>query len=1010
MVERPGDEIAIGRHDPHHGIGGRGLTLAATQDNPNQVQPLTGFDLSHPGSFQLEAHSIAWVVCGVAAIIASFISFYTIFKHLRNFNKPLEQVQIVRILLIVPIYSGISWFAFRFYTKAVYYFTIRDCYEAFVIYSFFSLIMLYLGETAHVQRMALIGKQKMAFPMTFGMMKYNPDSNTFLRNIRVLVLQYVVMKPLTTALAVIMQLNSHFCAESMSPKYGHFWYMIINVISVSASMYGLLVVYFTIKDEIAEKKPLPKFISIKFVILFCMWQNVILSTLAHYDIIRGTSYWTPTNVANGINSMLVCFEMLIASVIHLYAFNSSEYHVRDKRTSWIKALGRSLNPLDIFRDIKRGGQHVWRTASLQNTVGRMGTNNRRDVKSAAVKDEHDDYLQNRQELRMEEGGGAGSGYLATVAPLLDAKPWPVDPSDQNGVAVDHPAMAAGLVRREGGTEHLSPGSPIFYIQIALIIILVLIGGLVAGLTLGLMSLDETDLRILKNSGTPAEKIAAERIEPIRKRGHLLLVTLLLTNTVINETLPILLDGGIIPQAVCSRYGLQIGSYFSWFVKIIMLLLFVISWPISKLLDWMLGENEVLYKRRELKELIKLHGKTEGGDLHVDEVTILNGALSLETKTVRTIMTRLENVFMLPSDAKLDRPTLGRILSAGHSRIPVHDVEDPTKIVGILLVKTIILNDPDDAKPIMSQRLLSAPSASETTNLFDILNVFQVGASHMAIVKDANGVASGIVTLEDVIEEIIQVSFPPHAFSVLHIAYIMFKLQEEIVDETDVLVDSNNPNSMVRSRAAPLLTTTVQALHSVMLASSSSSTTSTTTSTSVAFSGNPNAGAGGTHSHSFTPQPQPGVLVPGPARSPLSQGAQPVKPQARKKKFSSRNNTFNCADGSSVGGNSPLLYSSVPKNTQAADVQVKVVLTDAGEGSGSRPGSRPGSPVREGTPESTNMGGVDSFPEETMVVPSDARGPESRVDDADRDSVVPLEPDPFMQANGHGHKGHNEGDV
>jgi metal transporter CNNM len=56
-----------------------------------------------------------------------------------------------------------------------------------------------------------------------------------------------------------------------------------------------------------------------------------------------------------------------------------------------------------------------------------------------------------------------------------------------------------------------------------------------------MSLDETNLAILANSGTEIQRKRARRIVPIRKNGHLLLTTLLLTNTVINETLPVLFD-------------------------------------------------------------------------------------------------------------------------------------------------------------------------------------------------------------------------------------------------------------------------------------------------------------------------------------------------------------------------------------------------------------------------------------------------------------------------------------
>jgi hypothetical protein len=57
-----------------------------------------------------------------------------------------------------------------------------------------------------------------------------------------------------------------------------------------------------------------------------------------------------------------------------------------------------------------------------------------------------------------------------------------------------------------------------------------------------MSLDTTNLKILQLAGTPKQQKYATRILPIRKNGHILLTTLLLTNTVLNETLPILFDG------------------------------------------------------------------------------------------------------------------------------------------------------------------------------------------------------------------------------------------------------------------------------------------------------------------------------------------------------------------------------------------------------------------------------------------------------------------------------------
>ncbi|KAJ1643061.1 hypothetical protein IWQ61_010570, partial [Dispira simplex] len=85
------------------------------------------------------------------------------------------------------------------------------------------------------------------------------------------------------------------------------------------------------------------------------------------------------------------------------------------------------------------------------------------------------------------------------------------------------------------------GSTDFWLRLIAVVFLVLFGGLVAGLTLGLMSIDETNLHILSISGDERQKRYAARIQPIRKNGHWLLVTLLLVNTLVNESLPIIMD-------------------------------------------------------------------------------------------------------------------------------------------------------------------------------------------------------------------------------------------------------------------------------------------------------------------------------------------------------------------------------------------------------------------------------------------------------------------------------------
>ncbi|KAJ2415983.1 hypothetical protein H4218_002263 [Coemansia sp. IMI 209128] len=306
----------------------------------------------------------------------------------------------------------------------------------------------------------------------------------------------------------------------------------------------------------------------------------------------------------------------------------------------------------------------------------------------------------------------------------------------------------------GGSDPSVPiGSADFYFRLVVCAVLVVVGGLLAGLTLGLMSLDEVNLQILATCGSEAQRVYAQRIQPIRKNGHWLLVTLLLGNTVINETLPIVMDsilgggvmavlvstaaivlfGEIIPQSLCARYGLAIGAFFAYPVRILQYILAPLGYPIALLLDYVLGAaHGVTYKKAQLKELVSLSDTAHGGNLSADEVTIIRGALELSEKLVIDVMTDLSNVYMVDINSRLNRRLLTEMVRRGHSRVPVFDGER-TDIVGVLLVKSLILLDPDDAVPVRDARIAPIPLVTPDTSLYDILNAFQEGGSHMAVV-------------------------------------------------------------------------------------------------------------------------------------------------------------------------------------------------------------------------------------------------------------------------------------
>ncbi|GLC43679.1 hypothetical protein PLESTM_001503800 [Pleodorina starrii] len=289
-------------------------------------------------------------------------------------------------------------------------------------------------------------------------------------------------------------------------------------------------------------------------------------------------------------------------------------------------------------------------------------------------------------------------------------------------------------------------------------------GLMSGLTLGLMSLDTVELEVLKRSGTPEERACAMKIMPVIKHQHFLLVTLLLCNAAATEALPLFIDrladpvtavalsvsvvlvfGEIIPQAVCSRYGLKVGAYSAWFVRILMTLCSPIAWPIGKLLDFMLGpDHSALFRRAQLKALVDLHGTGAGfgGTLSEDEVHVIRGALDLTNKVACKSMTPLDKVFMLSTEDRLDERALQAILMSGHSRIPVHREGNRKAIMGLILVKELVLINPADNTPVHSLRLRELPRLAADTPMYDMLKLFETGKSHMAVLTRTPGSWAG----------------------------------------------------------------------------------------------------------------------------------------------------------------------------------------------------------------------------------------------------------------------------
>jgi metal transporter CNNM len=164
----------------------------------------------------------------------------------------------------------------------------------------------------------------------------------------------------------------------------------------------------------------------------------------------------------------------------------------------------------------------------------------------------------------------------------------------------------------------------------------------------------------------------------------------------------------------------------------------------------------------------------------DDLIKVEGALALKNKTVAQSYLRMHNVFAIPSDTVLDEETVVDIYHKGFSRVPVYDRHfnngdgTSTGIRGILLTRHLLVVDKTTKRAVSTLHLYRPPCLSPDTSMADAMNTFQAAdkkTSHMAIVCVFPEVANaaldrkeaipmeagvvGIITLENVIEELIQ---------------------------------------------------------------------------------------------------------------------------------------------------------------------------------------------------------------------------------------------------------------
>ena len=221
------------------------------------------------------------------------------------------------------------------------------------------------------------------------------------------------------------------------------------------------------------------------------------------------------------------------------------------------------------------------------------------------------------------------------------------------------------------------------------------------------------------------------------------------------TLLILIFGEVLPKTIAINKADKFALLFAPFIKFLVTILSPFTYLINfftriilKLFKFEIS-TDISTSEDELRGTIDLHAKSEGS---TQEKDMLQGILDLDNLQVKEIMTHRKNIEVIYVNESINK-NIKKILNSQFTRLPLYD-KNSDKILGIINVKDVLKNINKKKKLDLKLIAKNAWFIPETTSVLDQLQEFKKKQRHLAFVVDEYGALMGIVTLEDIIEEIV----------------------------------------------------------------------------------------------------------------------------------------------------------------------------------------------------------------------------------------------------------------
>jgi len=309
-------------------------------------------------------------------------------------------------------------------------------------------------------------------------------------------------------------------------------------------------------------------------------------------------------------------------------------------------------------------------------------------------------------------------------------------------------------------------------QLIFLILLLFLSGFFSSSETALFSISQTKARYLAKSGSKTFKLIAQ----MKEDPHRLLSTILVGNNIVNVgasalatsvtiqiipnyavglatgvmTLLILVFGEVFPKSLATQNNILVARIVIYPIYG----LSIIFSPIIAALNFIPKLTGKIKKTPAITEeelMTFVEVVEESGEIKKEEMTLIHNVFELDDTSASEIMTPRADMFVIQADERLQ---LEEIVKSGYTRIPVIE-DDIDHVVGIVNTKDLFFHYATSDKEINLREIMTAPYfVPENKKLDTLLQQFKMRQNHIAIVVDEHGGVSGLITLEDALEELV----------------------------------------------------------------------------------------------------------------------------------------------------------------------------------------------------------------------------------------------------------------